>query len=192
VAALHAKSTYENAKKAYVTTHNNNNIMKQALGYRRDRFDKFQRYITNRAKNYFTYLLSERKFRGRLDIDHKKRTLDIHVEPDITKQSNSGRQTKTLSGGEKSFSTICLLLSLWEAMGSPIRCLDEFDVFMDNVNRDISMKMMIAAARRSVGRQFVLISPQSLGAAIGGAQDDVKIIKMSDPERGQTTLPFAA
>ena len=47
------------------------------------------------------------------------------VEPDITKSNARGRQTKTLSGGEKSFATICLLLSLWDAMGSPIRCLDE-------------------------------------------------------------------
>jgi chromosome segregation ATPase len=47
------------------------------------------------------------------------------VEPDITRKSDKGRQTKTLSGGEKSFSTICMLLALWEAMGSPIRCLDE-------------------------------------------------------------------
>lgn len=66
------------------------------------------------------------------------------VEPDITKASDKGRQTKTLSGGEKSFSTICLLLSLWDAMGSPIRCLDEFDVFMDNVNRDVSMRMIVS------------------------------------------------
>jgi chromosome segregation ATPase len=49
----------------------------------------------------------------------------LQVEPDITRKSDTGRQTKTLSGGEKSFSTICMLLSLWEAMGSPIRCLDE-------------------------------------------------------------------
>lgn len=56
-----------------------------------------------------------------------------------------------MSGGEKSFSTICLLLSLWDAMGCPIRgefnsrmipglysyyvALDEFDVYMDAVNR---------------------------------------------------------
>ena len=110
----------------------------------------------------------------------------LQVEPDITRASAAGRQTKTLSGGEKSFSTICLLLSLWEAMGSPIRCLDEFDVFMDNVNRDVSMKMMIQAARRSVSRQFILITPQSMANVTLG--NDVKIIKMSDPERGQTTL----
>ena len=65
------------------------------------------------------------------------------MEPDETLKENNGRKTMTLSGGEKSFSTICLLLSrkslslcsggfyfadlavVWEAMGAPIRCLDE-------------------------------------------------------------------
>lgn len=106
----------------------------------------------------------------------------------MTKASDKGRQTKTLSGGEKSFSTICLLLSIWEAMGSPIRCLDEFDVFMDHANREISMKMMVQAARRSVGRQFILITPQAMTAVEGW--HDVKIFKMTDPERGQQNLPY--
>jgi structural maintenance of chromosomes protein 6 len=119
-------------------------------------------------------------------MDHSNKALDIKVEPDLTKVSDAGRQTKTLSGGEKSFSTICMLLSIWEAVGSPIRCLDEFDVFMDNVNRATSMKMMIEAARKSVGRQFILITPQSMGNVTLG--DDVRVHKMSDPERGQTTL----
>lgn len=78
-----------------------------------------------RAKVTFTYLLSERAFRGHILVDHKDGKLDISVEPDMARNSDKGRQTKTLSGGEKSFSTICLLLSIWEAMGSPIRCLDE-------------------------------------------------------------------
>lgn len=134
------------------------------------------------------YLLSERGFRGHILVNHSDRMLDISVEPDTTKGSDKGRQTRTLSGGEKSFSTICLLLSIWEAMGSPIRCLDEFDVFMDHANRDVSMKMMVQAARRSVGRQFILITPQAMTAVEGW--HDVKIFKMGDPERGQTTLPY--
>lgn len=102
-------------------------------------------------------------------------------------RSGDGRQTKTLSGGEKSYSTVCFLLSLWEAMGSPIRCLDEFDVFMDSVNRDRSMNMIIQMAGRSIGRQFIFITPQSMNNVKQSAS--VKIIKLSDPERGQTGLP---
>jgi chromosome segregation ATPase len=150
----------------------------------------FRKYISYRARFMFGYLLAERSFRGRVIIDHIGKKLEIKVEPDMTKQSDSGRKTQTLSGGEKSFSTICLLLAIWEAMGSPIRCLDEFDVFMDSVNRASSMSMMIQAARRSVGRQFILITPQSMSNVQMG--DDVSVHKMSDPERGQTTLPFAA
>ena len=45
------------------------------------------------------------------------------------------RDIKTLSGGEKSFCTVSLVLSLWEDMYPPFRILDEFDVFMDSINR---------------------------------------------------------
>lgn len=100
------------------------------------------------------------------------------------------------------------------------------DVFMDSVNRDVSMRMLvrnsrkelltnpkltnffqIIAARRSVGKQFILITPQSMGNV--PVERDVKIIKwvflrpgwhriplltelyrLSDPERGQTTISF--
>jgi hypothetical protein len=71
------------------------------------------------------------------------------------------------------------------------------DVFMDNVNRDISMKMMIQAARRAIGRQYILITPQ----AMNGIQSvgDVKIIKYapldrkrkSTADRTQTPRPRA-
>lgn len=50
----------------------------------------------------------------------------IHL---INKQKKS-RDLKSLSGGERSFSTVAFLLSLWSIVESPILFLDEFDVFM--------------------------------------------------------------
>ncbi|KAL8797596.1 MAG: hypothetical protein Q9195_000413 [Heterodermia aff. obscurata] len=164
--------------------------LKMTLMNRRERWQLFQRAITARARVLFGLLLSERRFRGKLLIDHKGKSLDLSVEPDETRKRNDGRAAKTLSGGEKSFSTTCLLLSLWEAMGSPVRCLDEFDVFMDVANREVSIDLIISAARASASRQFIFITPQSMSSV--SEASDVKIHKMTDPKRGQKTLPFVA
>lgn len=166
-----AQAAINNYKYAVNLSH----ALKMALQERLIRWRKFRQLISGRARTQFMYLLAERQFRGQLKLKHQEKLLEIQVEPDFTRSSNKGRQTKTLSGGEKSFSTICLLLSLWDAMGNPIRCLDEFDVFMDSVNRDVSMKMMIEAARKSVSKQFILISPQSMSSSHVGP--DVHIIK---------------
>jgi hypothetical protein len=48
------------------------------------------------------------------------------------------------------------------------------------------MKMMIGAAKRATGRQFILISPQAMGNVVLDVQ--VKVHKMTDPERGQRAI----
>ncbi|KAM0322401.1 hypothetical protein ACHAQA_009468 [Verticillium albo-atrum] len=149
---------------------------KRSLADRLVRWRHFQQHISAHSRINFRYLLSERGFRGNILFDHKQRKLQLSVEPDETRKNAGGRSTKTLSGGEKSFSSICMLLAIWEAMGSPLRCLDEFDVFMDNVNRTISTKMLIDAARRSVSRQYIMITPNAIeGRASLGK--DVNIIR---------------
>ncbi|KAG6003238.1 hypothetical protein E4U21_002238 [Claviceps maximensis] len=160
--------------------------LKHAIAARLNLWRQFQRQISARIRIQFNYLLSERGFRGKIDLDHRNRRVNIHVEPDETRRSSAGRNTKTLSGGEKSFSSICMLLSVWEAIGSPIRCLDEFDVFMDNVNRAISTNMLVDTARRSVSRQYILITPNAIeGRAT--LDKDVKIIRLTDPRQRTLT-----
>jgi chromosome segregation ATPase len=159
-----------------------NENLRNALTLRLEKWRKFQRYISSQSRANFIYLLSERGFRGKLLVDHERKFLDLQVEPDKTEKRGAGRSTKTLSGGEKSFSSICLLLAIWEAMGSPLRCLDEFDVFMDNVNRAISTNMLITAARRSVNRQYIFITPNAIEGRTT-LDKDVKIIRLTDPRQ---------
>jgi chromosome segregation ATPase len=145
--AAAAKKDYEQARQNLDSFLLVNQGLKKTLTLRLEKWRMFQRYISARSRANFIYLLSERGFRGKLLIDHANKKIAIKVEPDETRKSASGRETKTLSGGEKSFSSICLLLSIWEAMGSPLRCLDEYDVFMDNVNRAVSTTMLVSLVK---------------------------------------------
>ncbi|KAF9564176.1 hypothetical protein CPC08DRAFT_272145 [Agrocybe pediades] len=120
----------------------------------------------------------------------KSPIIQVQTEDQLQTQGAAEKDPKSLSGGEKSFSTICLLLSLWECIGCPLRCLDEFDVFMDAVNRRISMKMMIDTANTSDKKQYILITPQDMNNVTLGPS--VRVLRMSDPERGNGTLPFGA
>ncbi|KFX86923.1 hypothetical protein V490_08729 [Pseudogymnoascus sp. VKM F-3557] len=177
-----AKASHENAERQARSLEELLATLKNSYLQRLHKWRTFQSNVSASARQQFTYLLSERGFRGKLTLDHKAKTLTIRVEPDETRRSAEGRATTTLSGGEKSFSNICLLMSVWEAMGSPLRCLDEFDVFMDQVNRDVSTNLIIGAARRAIGRQFILITPTGIG---GGAErdNDVKLIRLTDPRQ---------
>lgn len=123
------------------------NQLHKEITDRLEKWRQFRRIIAIRAKDAFSQYLSKRGYSGELTFDHNKGTLRLAVR---TEEGSSGRQEKdpkSLSGGEKSFATICLLLALWESIGCPIRCLDEFDVFMDAVNRRISMAMMVGTFR---------------------------------------------
>lgn len=158
---------------------------------------KFKENIAVRAGQAFCWLLRHRQYVGYLKFDHEKKRLIVHVETggkgdqqettatqveENRKAARRKKDPKSLSGGEKSFATVCLLLALWEAMGCTIRALDEFDVFMDTVNRKLSMDLLIGTARDSLRTQYILITPQSMGSNVVTGPD-IKVIRMEDPER---------
>ena len=70
------------------------------------------------------------KFQGSVDINMEQKTLSVEVVP--RQGSQTITSTSNLSGGERSFSTVAFLYSLWQCMDFPFYFLDEFDVFMVN------------------------------------------------------------
>ena len=100
-------------------------MLKQSLTLRIQRWHDFRRHIALRTKLMFQHNLANRGYFGKVLFDHEKQKLELKVQTDDAAATQGlNKDTKSLSGGEKSFSTICLLLALWEAIGCPIRCLE--------------------------------------------------------------------
>ncbi|KAI9596281.1 P-loop containing nucleoside triphosphate hydrolase protein [Syncephalis fuscata] len=183
------QDAYRRAKKDLERIGQEVELLNHALATRLKRLEAYKHLVARRARHNFLWNLSQRGYAGKLEFDHEKRRLTPRVQTDEHVQDRTAeKDPRSLSGGEKSFSTICLLLALWESMGCPIRGLDEYDVFMDAVNRSISTRMIIDSARLAQRTQFILITPQSMDNIQLGP--DVRVLKLQDPERNQGVLPF--
>ncbi|KAG2733422.1 hypothetical protein G9P44_002947 [Scheffersomyces stipitis] len=132
------------------------------------------------ASRTFENCMALRGFKGSLSFDHGERKLTLLAQ---TKSDDKQREVTSLSGGEKSFAQISLLLSIWKVMDSKIRGLDEFDVFMDSVNRSISIKLLLNELRQYPKSQNIFITPQDIAVVGDLNSSDVKIHKMSDPRK---------
>lgn len=69
--------------------------------------------------------LNKKNSVGSLTCDHDKELLTLEFIP----RGNSQSKMQTLSGGERSFLTVSVLMSVWKCINHPFYFLDEFDVF---------------------------------------------------------------
>ncbi|NXF93268.1 SMC6 protein, partial [Eubucco bourcierii] len=162
-------------------------LLDEIMAQRFKIYKQFLRLLSLRCKIYFEHLLRIRACSGQILFDHKNETLSITVQPREEDKAVLN-DVRSLSGGERSFSTVCFILSLWSVTESPFRCLDEFDVYMDMVNRRIAMDMILKVAESQQHRQFILLTPQSMSSLPSSSR--IRIFRMQDPERGQKTLEF--
>ncbi|KAL2082375.1 hypothetical protein ACEWY4_022193 [Coilia grayii] len=162
-------------------------VIGEIIQQRQRAYAKMRIFYSLRCKYYFDMTLAQRGYVGHMNFDHKNKTLSIAVQPGgKTKASLS--DMRSLSGGERSFSTVCFVLSLWSITESPFRALDEFDVYMDMVNRRISMDMFLKVASSQRFRQFIFLTPQSMSSL--PVSNLIRILRLNDPDRNQTILPF--
>jgi len=63
--------------------------------------------------------------------------LSLTFQKDNQDTASQIHDINLLSGGERSFSTLAMLIAIGETIECPFRVMDEFDVFMDQARRDL-------------------------------------------------------
>jgi chromosome segregation ATPase len=171
-------------------------LLTDDLTNRRKKWRLFRQHIVDMTNETFNDILNRKGSSGELEFSHDEGTLDLNVQKDSTQESTQTKDVKALSGGERSFTTLALLLALGERLETPFRVMDEFDVFLDPVARKIALDTLVETAKAMVNRQFIFITPQDLSAL--KTDPLLKIHHMKPPARegrvggpSQRTLDFS-
>ena len=103
----------------------------------------------------------------------------------IDTQGNNS-DTGSLSGGERSFSTLAFVMALGEEIASPFRAMDEFDVFMDAINKKVSLQLLVECASRNKRIQHIFLLPElDIGQLNLSSNPNVTVKRLKDPVRNQ-------
>lgn len=105
---------------------------------------------------------------------HKKGDGELYVTKDL----------RSLSGGERSYTTLSFMLALAEVCQNPVRVMDEIDVFQDEANRHASFKTMVEFCTSYLSnRQVIIITPLALPNI--DPSPSVFIVKLDPPRKNR-------
>merc|ERR1712233_11268 len=103
-------------------------------------------WVKSQPSLEFRVIMRAQGHDGALVVDYDKKELDMKVHMASHDGSTQVVNSKTLSGGERSYCQVALIMALQKFSGAPMCIYDEFDVFMDSVNRGNSIKILLNAA----------------------------------------------
>ncbi|EME30487.1 DNA repair protein SMC6 [Galdieria sulphuraria] len=154
----------------------------------RKSYSKMHKRVERTIQLYFALFMSHRGHKGELHIDRKRRTVSIKVSVASQRKSNGTyiltEDLKSLSGGERSYTTLSFMLALGEALQVPFRIFDEFDVFMDEGNRHTAYQIIFDEAKSQRNRQFIFLTPLHLPSVICNS-NDLRFITLQPPSRNR-------
>jgi chromosome segregation ATPase len=132
----------------------------------------------------FNSYMQKKMHLGRVKLDRRNRSLELAVQVDgkMAKGAGAVRDLKQLSGGERSYTTVAFTLALGGETSMPFRAMDEFDVFMDAVNRRVAMTNLLTFAREQADLQFIFLTPQDMAAVEEARQVCVSKEKVNVPK----------
>lgn len=190
--------SYEEKQAAFKRSSDEYEAVKEE-GLEMERLDKRQRLSYSQLRNEaqqqiclrFTQFLSQRKAEGIVSIDHQSKEVSLKVKMDSYNEVAASQVSniRVLSGGEKSFVTLSLIMATAHIIESPFFIMDEFDVFMDEANRHVSLMTIIQTAREEK-KQFIFITPHNLETVVkemerDGKNSDIQIVTLADHQSGR-------
>lgn len=155
------KRRIEKKQNQYMFYRKRLSMVEKALDHRLTKFDRNSSYVRKQLTWKFNGHLGKKGMSGKIQADFSTEMLSIQVQMPQDTSNNMVKDTRGLSGGERSFSTLCFALSLQEMTEAPFRAMDEFDVFMDAVSRKISLDTVVDFAVAH-GSQWIFITPHDI------------------------------
>lgn len=137
------------------------NACREALELRCTKFRRNAALLRRQLTWQFNGHLKKKGISGHIKVNFDEERLYVEVKMPQDASSSAVRDTRGLSGGERSFSTLCFALALHEMTEAPFRAMDEFDVFMDAVSRKISLDTVVDFAIAQ-GSQWIFITPHDI------------------------------
>jgi hypothetical protein len=158
------KIKYKSKKANFDKLRDNLGRIRSMLEERKRVWQILRKEIASRTSVEFNKYMCLNNFAGKLKFRHDDQRLDITVLHNEKGASRASQVTdmKELSGGERSYTQVSLLLALGESIECPFRVMDEFDVFMDSVNRDMTIQLLVDAAKKTAKKQFIFVTPNDL------------------------------
>ncbi|ONM54059.1 Structural maintenance of chromosomes protein 6B [Zea mays] len=154
------------------------NACQKALDLRWKKFQRNAGLLKRQLTWLFNEHLGKKGISGHINVDYKNEVLSVELTMPQDASRDTIRDTRGLSGGERSFSTLCFTLSLHGMAEAPFRAMDEFDVFMDAVSRKISLDTLVDFAVAQ-GSQWIFITPHDISMVKAG--DRIKKQQMAAP-----------
>ena len=175
-----SRKKYKDAEASLIQVADALSKLQESIALRLLNYDSFLKFTCLEATKDFRESLRYRKLTGMLVFDNNKSELDMQVS---TPNDKTERSVDTLSGGEKSYSQMSLLLATWKPMRSRIIALDEFDVYMDQVNRKVGTGLIVSKLKDNNRTQTIIITPQDIGKITDINDTSVMIHRIKDPKR---------
>ncbi|KAF8690848.1 hypothetical protein HU200_041247 [Digitaria exilis] len=154
------------------------NACQKALDLRWKKFQRNAGLLKRQLTWLFNEHLGKKGISGHINVDYKNQVLSVELTMPQDASRDTVRDTRGLSGGERSFSTLCFTLALHGMTEAPFRAMDEFDVFMDAVSRKISLDTLVDFAVAQ-GSQWIFITPHDISMVKAG--DRIKKQQMAPP-----------